>query len=137
MKTTLVPFIITDPNPFFKALLNKPYRTAVVLSPSVYSTEAPTPPASSYSPPAWPIGPSPIKVMDTTFAYLAKDGYCVGNDCQRFPIAVGEFSSKLDSKEQLNALNAFAAHLNSVGVDYHGVGTWRFWGFDSGSPKAT
>jgi len=68
--------------------------------------------------------------MDTTFAYLAKEGYCAGADCQRFPVAVGEFATKLGSTAELDALNAFAAHLSKAGVEFGGVGTWRFWGFE-------
>jgi hypothetical protein len=121
---------LPDPNPFFKALLGKPYRGAVVLSPAVYNSAAPAPPAASYQLPSWPVGPSPVKVMDTTFSYLAKEGYCQGDDCQVFPVAVGEFASKLAALTELSVLNEFAAHLAAAAVDYGGVGTWRFWGFD-------
>jgi hypothetical protein len=72
--------------------------------------------------------------MDTTFGYLARDGYCVDKDCQRFPVAVGEFTSRLASAMRLAELNTFAAQLAEEGVEYGGVGTWRFWGFDEGGP---
>jgi hypothetical protein len=128
----------SDPNPFFQALLKRPFRRAVVISPSVYDTRAPAPnidpsdPGAPPQAPAWPAGPSPIKIMDTTFAYLAKGGYCVGQDCQRFPVAVGEFSSRLAGGPELDALNEFAARLRAADVAYDGVGTWRFWGFEDG-----
>lgn len=131
---------LPDPNPFFTALLAKPYRGAVVIAPSVYSSAAPAPPQSGPDPitgappppPAWPAGAGPLKIMDTTFSYLAKEGYGLGADCQRFPVAVGEFASRLAAGGgELAALNAFAAHLSSVGVEYGGVGTWRFWSFDA------
>lgn len=133
-----------DPNPFFKALLSKPFRGAVVLSPGIYDSAAPPPPphdadeSGGEAPPAaWPAGAGPIKIMDTTFGYLSREGYCAGADCQRFAVAASEFSSKLSGGPHLAALNAFAAHLNSVGVDYGGVGTWRFWGFDDAPPAAS
>jgi hypothetical protein len=133
-----------DPNPFFQALLKKPFRAATVISPSVYTTDAPPPPADpqpvgggapAQSLPAWPAGPAPIKLMDTTFAYLAKEGYCLDSDCQRFPVAVGEFATRFTKKPELDALDRFAAHLAEAGVEYEGVGTWRYWGFESGEGR--
>lgn len=109
----------------------------MVLSPAVYSTDAQAPPAASYAPPAWPLGPSPIKVMDTTFSFLSKEGYCLGGDCQKFPAAVGEFASGLKGASELSALNEFAAHLAKAGVEFGGVGTWRFWGFQPQGPPAS
>lgn len=140
------PGSLADPNPFFEALLKRPYRGAVVLSPSVYSSDAPPPPPEPAASPgmaaaraagagvqrAWPDGPGPVKVMDTTFAYLTKEGYCSGDDCQKFPVAVGQFASAVDTKAGLGALNDFAAHLSASDVPFDGVGTWRFWGFDGG-----
>ena len=154
----------TDPNPFFEALLAKPYRGAVALSPAVYDSAAPAPPDDPTDPnrrgpplPTWPAGAGPLKVLDTTFGYLAREGYCAGDgaarDCQRFPVAIGEFASKLPplaaaaglgggtggagaGSRELAALNAFAAHLSGAGVDYGGVGTWRFWGFGAGGAEA-
>jgi hypothetical protein len=108
-----------------------------MISPAVYSTQAPSPPAASYVPPSWPVGPSPVKLLDTTFAYLAKEGFCLNDDCQRFPIAIGEFASKLHGHTELAALNDFAAQLASAGVEYNGVGTWRFWGFNPSLPAAS
>jgi hypothetical protein len=128
-----------DPNPFFQALLKRPYRGAVAISPSVYDSLAPAPqidpsdPGAPPAEPAWPAGPSPIKVMDTTFAYLAKSGYCAGQDCQRFPVVVGDYGGRLAGRAELGALNEFAAHLQQASVPYDSVGTWRFWGFDSDS----
>ncbi|KAI8463446.1 MAG: hypothetical protein J3K34DRAFT_443952 [Monoraphidium minutum] len=136
-KATIAVNDFSDPNPFFQALLGKPYRASVVLSPAVYGSDAPAPPAASYAPPSWPMGPSPVKVMDTTFAFLAREGYCLGADCQRFPVAVGEFASRLKGAPELGALNAFAEHLTNAGVDFGGVGTWRFWGFEPALPGAS
>jgi hypothetical protein len=88
--------------------------------------------------------------MDTTFTYLARDGYCTGGtgtgsgttgssstgsgdapDCQRFPISVGDFGSALAAAPgELAALNAFAARLAREGLEYGGVGTWKYWAFD-------
>ncbi|GBF99351.1 glycoside hydrolase [Raphidocelis subcapitata] len=147
-KATIAVNEFSDPNPFFKALLKKPYRAAVVVCPHVYDNAAPPPALDAGLPPPgdghghggqappraapWPAGPGPIKVMDTTFGYLARDGYCADKDCQRFPVAVGEFTSRLANAPRLAELNAFAAQLAEEGVEYGGVGTWRFWGFEDG-----
>lgn len=35
-----------------------------------------------------------FKMLDSTFGYLTKKGFCAGSDCQRFPVAIGEFGSR-------------------------------------------
>lgn len=60
---------LSDPNPFFERLLQKPYRRSVVISPHVYGPSV-TSAQEGYS------GPDFIKMLDTSFGYLTKKGYC-------------------------------------------------------------
>jgi len=60
---------LSDPNPFFERLLAKPYRRSVVISPHVYGPSVTTA-QDTYS------GPEFVKMLDTSFGYLSKTGYC-------------------------------------------------------------
>jgi len=207
---------LSDPNPFFEGLLKRPYRASVVVSPHVYGPSVSTA-TDTYS------GAAFIKMLDTSFGYLSKKGYCTaavsrrtgralldaedeaalaaaeaeeedaadfavaaaapatpttlgadsgngtdrdsnntsntnGNnstqqvpqqgepapaapvaatvvrDCQRFPVAVGEFGSRFESREDLEHLNDFAAYLNNEGVgrtsEHNAVGSWMYWAYN-------
>lgn len=54
-----------------------------------------------------------FKMLDTTFGYLTKKGYCAGTDCQRFPVAIGEFGSRFLDPKDIEHLNDFASFLNN------------------------
>jgi hypothetical protein len=77
------------------------------------------------------VGPTLREALDTSFGYLSKKGYCVdgggangsgvnggsggGNGtCHVFPVAIGEFGSRLTDRE---------------------VGGWRLAFWDGGSPE--
>ncbi len=77
-------------------LMKKPYRKSVVISPHVY-------PPSVTNAQNNVKGVELFKVLDTTFGYLTKKGYCIGSDCQRFPVAIGEFGSKFTDPRCVDA----------------------------------
>eukprot|EP00879_Flechtneria_rotunda_P026086 GHRR01027770.1.p1 GENE.GHRR01027770.1~~GHRR01027770.1.p1 ORF type:complete len:189 (-),score=43.53 GHRR01027770.1:148-714(-) len=120
-----------DPNPFFKALLKKPYRKRVVISPHVYG------PSVSHADDKYAATGS-FKMLDTTFGYLTKQGYCVApTDCQRFPVAIGEFGSRFSDPKDLEHLNDFADYLDNEGFgitgDHKEIGNWFYWSWNAKS----
>lgn len=58
----------------------------------------------------------------------------IDRDCQRFPVAIGEFGSRFVDPRDLEHLNDFAAYLNNEGggrTDAHNaIGSWAYWSFN-------
>ena len=83
---------LTDPRPFFDALVSRPYASNVVLGPHVY------PPSvwdTQRSQPAGNKGSDLFERLTTSFGYLNKKGYCSekkGSEapCFVFPVILGE-----------------------------------------------
>ena len=83
---------LTDPRPFFDALVSRPYANNVVLGPHVY------PPSvwdTQRSQPAGNKGSDLFERLTTSFGYLNKKGYCSekkGSEapCFLFPVILGE-----------------------------------------------
>lgn len=196
---------LSDPNPFFEALMRKPYRRSVVIAPHVYGPSVSGAVAAGASKDAYS-GPRYVKALDTSFGYLSKQGFClpaveratgrvlldaedeaavvglgggggaggggagataataaaagdrngssdaaapsssspsdadhplIERDCQRFPVAIGEFGSRFESPEDLEHLNSFAAYLNNEGVgrteEHNAVGSWAYWAYNANS----
>jgi aryl-phospho-beta-D-glucosidase BglC (GH1 family) len=92
---------LSDPNPFFEALMRKPYRASVVISPHVYGPSV-TSATDTYS------GPSFIKMLDTSFGYLSKKGYCLP------AVAARSGRALLDAEDEAALLAAEAAEAEAV-----------------------
>ncbi len=107
-----------------------PYRRHVVISPHVYG------PSVTNSPGSW-AGPALFKVLDVTFGYLTRTGYCLDGDCQRFPVAIGEFGSRFLDPRDLQHLNDFALYLNAQGAGdtkgHNAIGNWMYWSWNANS----
>lgn len=109
----------SDPTPLIKALLDKPYRDQVILSPRVFSPRQSNSSSSSSTaagstsmggnaPAAAaaaatevpldgvpPTGPGPTKVLDNAPHHLSSLGFCVAEgSCHRFPVAVMQQQQK-------------------------------------------
>lgn len=103
-------------------MLSKPYRKRVVISPHVYG------PSVSFMTDTFS-GDAFFKVLDASFGYLTQRGYCQGSsNCQRFPVAIGEFGSRFKDPRDLEHLNDFASYLNNQGKGatggHNAIGNW-------------
>ncbi|BDA48966.1 probable major extracellular endoglucanase at N-terminal half [Coccomyxa sp. Obi] len=82
---------LSDPNPFFTALLQKPYLSQVIIGPHVY------PPSISMAQDETQ-GTALWARFSASWGYLNKQGYCTGSnvlgspsgDCHLFPVILGE-----------------------------------------------
>jgi aryl-phospho-beta-D-glucosidase BglC (GH1 family)/uncharacterized surface protein with fasciclin (FAS1) repeats len=119
-----------DPRPFFNTILEKPYRDRVVLSPHVY------PPSVTFNRNN-ATGDGLFYRLTTSFGSKTKDGYCNGNDCKQFPIAIGEFGSKFQEEEDIIMMNDFAEYLNNEGKANDGqhvaIPNWFYWSWNANS----
>ncbi len=59
----------------------------MVISPHVYGPSVTHADAHYKGPELW-------RRLTLSFGYLTQQGYCEGGDCQRFPVALGEFGSR-------------------------------------------
>lgn len=121
---------ITDANPFFQALMERPYLNRVVISPHLYG------PSVSHRKDFYK-GPEWMESLDKSFGYLGKEGYCYNGKCHVFPIAVGEFGSKFENPEDLAHLADLAAYMNAQGAGNTGghkpVGNYFYWCYNANS----
>ena len=112
---------LTDPNPFFRALMARPYLSQVVAGPHVYSPSVSSAQDSTQ-------GPALYKRLSQSFGYLNKQGYCMGGsntvgkpsgNCHVFPVVIGEtgtgFVDPRDLQPQLD-LAAWAVARPGSGV---------------------
>ena len=114
---------IQDPRPFFDTLLTRPYKDRVILGPHVY-------PASVTFNEAGTTGSALFERLELSFGSKAKDGYCNDNGvCQRFPIAIGEFGSKMEEEKDLEMLNDFSTYL----ADQRRGFSWFWWAWQANS----
>mmetsp|Transcript_13633 Transcript_13633/g.41196 ORF Transcript_13633/g.41196 Transcript_13633/m.41196 type:complete len:948 (-) Transcript_13633:1152-3995(-) len=114
-----------DPNKFFSTLLTKPYLNKVVISPHVYPPTI-TNAASSFS------GAPLNSRLSSAHGYLNKaPGYCSGGTCKTFPIAVGEFGTRMTEARDLEMMPQYANYLNNLGNGADGlhepITSWFWW----------
>lgn len=110
--------------PFFEALLRSPLATRVIVSPHIYG------PSISKTPRDFS-GPALVRRMDACFGYLQVRGYCSASDpkrCQRFPIIVGEYGSRLTQAESSDRVKfeELAVYLRR-----NGMFNWMHWSFNA------
>ncbi len=122
---------LSDPNPFFQALLQKPYVNQVVISPHVYPPSV-TGASSNYS------GPGLWNRLSASFGYLTQQGYCNGTGaCKVFPVALGEFGSRFTESRDLDSMRDIAAYLNNSGAAADGkhqaISHWFYWSWNANS----
>ncbi|CAL8461992.1 g1523 [Coccomyxa elongata] len=93
---------MSDPNPFFTALLSKPYLNNVVIAPHYY------PPSISHATSQF-TGPDLWNRMSTSFGYFNKYGY--GGHV--FPIVIGECGSQYTDSNDIAMMSDMAKYLNN------------------------
>jgi aryl-phospho-beta-D-glucosidase BglC (GH1 family) len=119
---------LSDPNPFFRELLNKPYLNQVVISPHVY------PPSVTRQDKGF-TGHELAHRLSTSFGALGQNfGYCDGMNSHVFPIAIGEFGSNLADQKDIDCLNDLVDYFNHTGVLADGkhplIKSWFFWSWN-------
>lgn len=77
---------LSDANPFFAALLRRPYASRTVLAPHMYPPAAT---AARLNGTATGSGPELFSKLDASWGQLAREGYCAGSVCRRFPVVIG------------------------------------------------
>lgn len=122
---------LSDPNPFFQALLTKPYLNQVIISPHVYPPSV-THTSIDYS------GTGLWNRLSTSFGYLTQQGYCSGsNPCKIFPVAIGEFGSEFATSTDIQSMNDISSYLNNTGGAEDGlhqaVTNWFYWDWNANS----
>lgn len=119
---------LSDPRPFFDALLEKPYRSRTLLSPHVY------PPSVTFSNAPTQYGQGLWDRLTASFGTKTADGYCStknNSDCQVFPVAIGEFGSKFENPIDNQALLDLANYLNdeeaAAEFQHDPIPNWFYW----------
>lgn len=120
----------SDPNPFLRQLLTKPYVDRVAISPHVY------PPSISKNQRDLN-GPALFKRMTASYGLLGKKGYCVGAKCKRFPIVVGEIGSAMTEAQDISTLKDMALWMRNTGVgndgQHNAVSGFFWWAWNANS----
>jgi hypothetical protein len=129
-ETLIKQFGLSDPNPFFQALMAKPYLNQVVISPHVYPPSV-TGQTTDYA------GPSLWNRLSESFGYLTDTGYCFNGPCKIFPVALGEFGSMFATAIDIESMDDIALYLNNSGVAADGLHTaissWFYWDWNANS----
>jgi aryl-phospho-beta-D-glucosidase BglC (GH1 family) len=117
---------LSDPNPFFKALLNKPYVDQVVISPHVYPPSV-TNASQDYQ------GADLWKRLSASFGYLTQQGY----KGKVFPVAIGEFGSRFTEEKDLQSMHDMAEYFqsNAPAADgkHKAIPHWFYWSWNANS----
>ncbi|EIE18857.1 hypothetical protein COCSUDRAFT_59785 [Coccomyxa subellipsoidea C-169] len=124
---------LSDPNPFFSSLLQKPYLSQIIIGPHVY------PPSISMAHEETE-GTSLWARYSASFGYLNKQGYCTGSnvlgspsgDCHLFP----DYQDAQPMQDLIpyflnNGAAADGLHNRLSGV------FWWAWNSNSGTPPAS
>lgn len=114
-------FGLSDPNPFFRDLLRKPYRSRTVISPHVYGPTV-TRATSHYE------GTQLWDRLDRSYGYLSRRGYCHNGVCQVFPVVIGEFGSFFRDPRDIRHLTDLALHARNSGGARRG-NHWSYAGY--------
>jgi hypothetical protein len=122
---------LSDPNPFFQALLTRSYLNQVVISPHVYPPTVTGASTDYYGTGLW-------NRLSTSFGYLTQQGYCTGSTpCKVFPVAVGEFGSRFTDSRDLQSMPDIASYLNNSGAAADGkhqaISSWFYWDWNANS----
>lgn len=126
---------LSNPRPFFARLMRKRYARHVILAPHVYGPAVTTNAADS-------AGQSLVNRLTTSFGSLTKSGFCAdstgaGSICQTFPVAIGEFGSKLEDPRDLAWLKTFQAYLLNEGEGndnkHAPIRNWFWWSWNANS----
>ena len=97
---------LSDPNPFFKAVLGRPYVGRVVAGPHIYGPSVARTTAEM-------TGAGLYRRLSQSFGYLNKEGYCPGDGsgpCVRFPVFLGETGTGFLAWDDLQTQMDFAAY---------------------------
>ena len=121
---------LSDPRPFFRDLRTKPYAQRVVLAPHVYGP-AVTTATNAYS------GQGLYDRLNSSFGSLTGQGFCIGSNCQKFPIAIGEFGSTFVPANDVAFMTDFATYLNAEGAAadkvHKKIVSWFYWDWNANS----
>jgi hypothetical protein len=118
---------LSDPKPFFDALLSRPYHNQVVISPHVY------PPSVTHETQNF-TGKGLYNRLSNSFGYLTQPGYCSGS-CKTYPVAIGEFGSRFTEANDIQSMKDFAKYLNDPTTDnrHHAIKNWFYWSWNPNS----
>ncbi|KAF8055094.1 SYT1 [Scenedesmus sp. PABB004] len=121
---------LSDPNPFFAALVRKPYADRTVITPHIY------PPSITM---ATFLGTALWEQCAASFGYLQTTGYCApgGGRCTRFPVLVGEVGSAFETATDKQWLQDFADFVNAEGgakaYNAAPLSGWLWWAYNENS----
>jgi hypothetical protein len=113
---------LSDPNPFFRALLSKPYVGQVIAGPHVYSPSVSSAQEATQGAPMY-------KRLSQSFGYLNKQGYCDGGNavgapsgnCHVFPVVLGETGTGFIDSRDLQPQLDLATWANAAGAASDGL----------------
>jgi hypothetical protein len=121
---------LSNPRPFFAMLLSKPYAKRVVLAPHVYGPAVTTNDKGSS-------GAELVSRLTKSFGHLTKDGFCTGKTCHTFPVAIGEFGSKLTDARDVATLSGLSDYLQAKGAgddgQHYAISNWFWWSWNADS----
>jgi aryl-phospho-beta-D-glucosidase BglC (GH1 family) len=127
---------LSNPRPFFAALMRKPYGRHVVLAPHVYGPAVTTNDQDS-------AGEGLVTRLTQSFGGMTQHGFCADSatgqsSCQSFPVAIGEFGSKMQDPRDLATLDTFVSYLRAENQGDDGLHApinnffWWSWNPNSG-----
>uniref|UniRef100_A0A383VF90 Glycoside hydrolase family 5 domain-containing protein n=1 Tax=Tetradesmus obliquus TaxID=3088 RepID=A0A383VF90_TETOB len=113
---------LSDPRPFFNELLQREYRSRVLLGPHLYGPDS----GGAAAAPAAEV----LARLSSSWGRLAREGYCNGRDCMRLPVVVGEMGSRLGSSAELEYYSAVASLAQQRDSPLAG---WIWWACNANS----
>lgn len=128
---TILKHGLSDPNPFFKALMKKPYLHQVVISPHVYPPSVTGATQNYCNMAIW-------NRLSKSFGYLTKQGYAVdSNPGKVFPVVIGEFGSRFIQEKDIQSMNDIVRYFNleNDGIDqkHEQIASWFYWSWNANS----
>lgn len=134
---------ISNPKNYFTQLLSKPYINQIVVSPHAYGPNGTNNqgPDHSDQATAWAAWSRLHGYLLNNFQNVngtSRSGFCVGDNCHVFPIAVGEFGGKFDpndpfySEDRATLIN-LANFITRLGAGKSVPQSWFYWSWNPNS----
>ncbi|KAK9795953.1 hypothetical protein WJX73_004029 [Symbiochloris irregularis] len=117
---------VSDPTPFFRKVLQRPWLAQLVIAPHFYC------PGVSQATECY-AGPTQWQGFDDTVGYLSvAPGFCDPNTkkCKVFSVIVDEFGSTLNSTVETSCMTSIIAYMNAApetGNNHAPMLSWYYW----------
>ena len=120
---------MSDPRPFFAALVTRPYAARTLLAPHVFGPDVTFNGTASSGAPLY-------ARLSASFGTLGKTGFCLGSSCTHFATVIGAFGSafaQVDADQTMADLGTYMDNLPPANDDQHiPITSWIYWTWEPG-----